>query len=288
MRSPGHGYVLLNSHRPLDAAAAAPLSASGDYGPQLLVDDASTLPTSVLNFFLNYATPGYTQEGPTAAVYNHGWVIGDHERDLGRRPGRRWTACSRSVPAEMSQAEHPDRLRAGREVTVEDVRQLMGASTPHFALQLRERIRALIRGLPAEHPARLEGEREIARLDRIAFAGEVRGHAGRAGPGAAAERRRRPSQRRHYLATSATERALTSRSSGSGASACRWRCASPTAACEVLGVDHDPAILDVDPRRADAVRRGRAPRSCSSASLASGRLELAERAADAAPAPTTS
>jgi hypothetical protein len=77
MRSPGHGYVLLNLHRPLDAAAAAPLSASGDYGPQLLVDNPSTLPTSVLNFFLNYATPGYTQEGPTAAVYNHGWVIGD-------------------------------------------------------------------------------------------------------------------------------------------------------------------------------------------------------------------
>ena len=31
----------------------------------------------MLNFFLNYATPGYTQEGPTAAVYNHGWLIGD-------------------------------------------------------------------------------------------------------------------------------------------------------------------------------------------------------------------
>jgi hypothetical protein len=77
MRSPGHGYVLLNASRPLDAAAAAALSSSGDYGPQLLVQDASTLPQSVLNFFLNYATPGYTQEGPTAAVYNHGWVIGD-------------------------------------------------------------------------------------------------------------------------------------------------------------------------------------------------------------------
>ena len=77
MRSPVHGYVLLNSHRALDAAAAAPLSASGDYGPQLLVNSPSALPTSVLNFFLNYATPGYTQEGPTAAVYNHGWVIGD-------------------------------------------------------------------------------------------------------------------------------------------------------------------------------------------------------------------
>jgi hypothetical protein len=76
----------------------------------------------------------------------------------------------------MSQEEHPDRLRPGREVTIEDVRQLMGASTPHFALQLRERIRKLIRGLPIDHPARIEGEREIARLNRIAFVGEVRGH----------------------------------------------------------------------------------------------------------------
>ena len=76
----------------------------------------------------------------------------------------------------MSQAEHPDRLKPEHEATIEDVRQLMGASTPHFALQLRERIRALIRELPADHPARVEGEREIARLNRIAFAGEVRGH----------------------------------------------------------------------------------------------------------------
>jgi hypothetical protein len=76
----------------------------------------------------------------------------------------------------VSQAEHPDRTAPEHRVTVEDVRQLMGASTPHFALQLRERIRALIRGLPAGDPARQEGEREIARLDRIAFAGEVRGH----------------------------------------------------------------------------------------------------------------
>ena len=50
---------------------------------------------------------------------------------------------------------------------MEDVRQLMGASTPHFALQLRERIARLISGLPADHPARVEGEREIARLQLL-------------------------------------------------------------------------------------------------------------------------
>jgi hypothetical protein len=77
MKSPGHGYVLINQNRPLDAAAAAPLSASGTFGPELLVDSPSTLPPPVENFFFDYATPGYTQEGPTAAVYNHGWVIGD-------------------------------------------------------------------------------------------------------------------------------------------------------------------------------------------------------------------
>jgi hypothetical protein len=77
MKSPGHGYVLINQNRPLDAAAAAPLSASGTYGPDLLVDSPSTLPQPVENFFFDFATPGYTQEGPTAAVYNHGWLIGD-------------------------------------------------------------------------------------------------------------------------------------------------------------------------------------------------------------------
>jgi hypothetical protein len=81
----------------------------------------------------------------------------------------------------MSQAENPERLRPEHHVTVEDVRQLMGASTPHFALQLRERIRQLIRSLPPDHPARREGEREIARLDKIAFVGEIRGHAAEPG-----------------------------------------------------------------------------------------------------------
>lgn len=75
----------------------------------------------------------------------------------------------------MSQAEHPDRQSPGRQVTVDDVRQLMGASTPHFALQLRNRIAKLVRGLPADHPARIMGEREIARLTELGLHGEVRG-----------------------------------------------------------------------------------------------------------------
>jgi hypothetical protein len=81
----------------------------------------------------------------------------------------------------MAEAEQPARMRPDHHVTVEDVRQLMGASTPHFALQLRNRIRKLIAPLPPEDPARVEGEREIARLQRIAFSGEVRGEQGQDG-----------------------------------------------------------------------------------------------------------
>jgi hypothetical protein len=73
----------------------------------------------------------------------------------------------------VSEYERPDRMH--REPGVEDVRQLSGASTPHFALQLRNRIRVLIDGLPEGHPARVEGEREIRRLDEIAEGSEKRG-----------------------------------------------------------------------------------------------------------------
>ena len=73
----------------------------------------------------------------------------------------------------MSEYESPDRLH--REPTVEDVRQLMGASAPHFALHLRNRIRTLIEGLPSGHAARVEGEREIERLDQVALGSERRG-----------------------------------------------------------------------------------------------------------------
>jgi hypothetical protein len=76
----------------------------------------------------------------------------------------------------MSEAERPDRLDPSHAVTVEDVRTLAAPATPHFALQIRNRIRRLIDPLPADHPARLEGERQIARLDALAMhSGEPRG-----------------------------------------------------------------------------------------------------------------
>ena len=77
----------------------------------------------------------------------------------------------------MSEVERPDRLV--RTVTVEDIRALAGPSTPHFALQVRNRIRRLIEGLPADDPVRREGEIQIARLEELAeHSGDPRGGTG--------------------------------------------------------------------------------------------------------------
>ena len=68
----------------------------------------------------------------------------------------------------MSEAENPQLLGQAKEVTPEDIRALAGPVTPHFALQVRNRIRRLDEGLPPDHPARREGERQIARLEELA------------------------------------------------------------------------------------------------------------------------
>jgi hypothetical protein len=75
----------------------------------------------------------------------------------------------------MSESERPDRL-GGRTITVDDIRSLAGPSTPHFALQIRNRIEKLIAALPDEDPVRIEGERQIARLNDLAgHSGDPRG-----------------------------------------------------------------------------------------------------------------
>ncbi|MFL5874105.1 MAG: hypothetical protein ACJ75T_11640 [Solirubrobacterales bacterium] len=68
----------------------------------------------------------------------------------------------------MSEAENPQLLGQAKQVTPEDIRALAGPVTPHFALQVRNRIRRLVEGLPADHPARREGERQISRLEALA------------------------------------------------------------------------------------------------------------------------
>ena len=77
INDPGHGFVLARDDSPLDAAVAAPLSASGTWGPLLLSDSATTLPAALREYFLD-VKPGYTTN-PTRAFYNHVWVIGDQD-----------------------------------------------------------------------------------------------------------------------------------------------------------------------------------------------------------------
>jgi hypothetical protein len=67
--------VFVNADRPVDAVAAAPLSATGTYGPILLHDGAATL-TPALESYLLDIRPGYRRD-PVRGVYNHGWIIGD-------------------------------------------------------------------------------------------------------------------------------------------------------------------------------------------------------------------
>lgn len=75
VNDPGHGFVVANVARPLDAGAAAALSAAGTFGPMVLTSSATTLPPALRGYLLD-VKPGYEND-PTRAVYNHVWVIGD-------------------------------------------------------------------------------------------------------------------------------------------------------------------------------------------------------------------
>jgi len=82
IHEPGHGLVFANPTRPLDAPAAASLSASGDFGPLLLLDGQAgraSLPSALVSY-LNDIKPAYSpQVPPVRGVYNHGWLIGDEQ-----------------------------------------------------------------------------------------------------------------------------------------------------------------------------------------------------------------
>jgi hypothetical protein len=56
------------------------------------------------------------------------------------------------------------------EPTFSDVDALVGPATPHFAYQLRARVRELVRDLPGGHPVRAYAEEKIALLDDLGHA----------------------------------------------------------------------------------------------------------------------
>lgn len=72
---PGHGLVFASAKRPIDAAVAAPLSASGSYGPLLVVDRGGSVPRALQQYLLDIQ-PGYESD-PVRGVYNRAWLIGD-------------------------------------------------------------------------------------------------------------------------------------------------------------------------------------------------------------------
>jgi len=57
-----------------------------------------------------------------------------------------------------------------RDQTLEEIDRLVGSATPHFAYQLRARIRELIENLPAESATRRYGEEKMELLDRLGHA----------------------------------------------------------------------------------------------------------------------
>ena len=53
---------------------------------------------------------------------------------------------------------------------MEAIDELVGPATPHFAYQIRARVRQLIDGLAADHPVRRFGEEKLEFLDRLGHA----------------------------------------------------------------------------------------------------------------------
>ena len=56
------------------------------------------------------------------------------------------------------------------EATKEDVDALVGPATPHFAYQLRARVRELVQDLAEDHPVRRYADEKMALLDRLGHA----------------------------------------------------------------------------------------------------------------------
>jgi hypothetical protein len=71
----------------------------------------------------------------------------------------------------------------GSEPTRDDVDALTGPATPHFAFQIRARLRELVAELPAEHDVRRYAEAQMERMDRLGYASSKADEGQRESPG---------------------------------------------------------------------------------------------------------
>jgi hypothetical protein len=100
---PGHGLAFASAGRPLDGPAAAPLAATGDYAPLLVLESADALPAALATY-LSDLQPGTPPSGAVHGVYNHGWLIGD-ESAISATTQARIDAILEIAPREASEAE---------------------------------------------------------------------------------------------------------------------------------------------------------------------------------------
>ncbi len=63
------------------------------------------------------------------------------------------------------------------DLTIDDIDALVGPATPHFAFQIRARVREAIAGLPEDDAVRRYGEEKIALLDDLGYASSKAEHA---------------------------------------------------------------------------------------------------------------
>src|SRR5207248_11481216 len=94
-------------------------------------------------------------------------------RRRGLPPRRRADAArrrARGPPDRLARDVLATRFQAVRDATIEESDRLVGSATPHFAYQLRARVRELVENLPPDNPTRRYGEEKMELLDRLGHA----------------------------------------------------------------------------------------------------------------------
>jgi hypothetical protein len=75
-----------------------------------------------------------------------------------------------SIPGAVTVLEHIYDIPSDEELS-----RLVGSATPHFSLQIRERVASYAAALPPDHPRQAELARHLARLDVLSTEGESAG-----------------------------------------------------------------------------------------------------------------